>query len=284
MTAPVYGLDYSQSHPGVAAIRAAGYTFVCRYLSNTTLPGKNLTLAEADALRAAGIAIVSNWEWSAGAALKGRAQGVQDARDAAAQAKACGMPDDRPIYFSVDIDTTPGNYAAIDAYFAGIISALGLARTGVYGEYDLVAHAAAVHEVRWVWQTYAWSGKPARWFAGAHIRQVQNGIKVGGADCDRDQAMVADYGQWGHIEEDDMAQIDQADWDAAKWRLEGLVNGRDAVANGPTKGERIQLVADLKALAQTQVSATGGMTDDDRALIKGLTDAVTALNNRLSTP
>jgi hypothetical protein len=81
-----------------------------------------------------------------------------------------------------------------------------------------------------------------------------------------------------------MAQIDQADWDAAKWRLEGLVNGRDAVANGPTKGERIQLVADLKALAQTQVSATGGMTDDDRALIKGLTDAVTALNNRLSTP
>ncbi|WP_165503295.1 glycoside hydrolase domain-containing protein, partial [Actinomadura fibrosa] len=32
--------------------------------------------------------------------------GEADARDAAAQAAWCGMPDDRPIYFAVDWDAT----------------------------------------------------------------------------------------------------------------------------------------------------------------------------------
>lgn len=196
------GVDYSMSRPGVAALRAAGYTFACRYLAagSSRTAAKALTRAEADELRAGGIDIVSNWEIAPGAALNGRAQGVSDAQRAAAAHAACGGPPDRPIYFSVDIDTVPANYPAIDAYFAGIISVLGLARTGVYGEYDLVAHCAAVHEVRWVWQTYAWSGRPTKWFAGANIRQVRNGITVNGADCDKDEAMTADFGQWGYKE------------------------------------------------------------------------------------
>ncbi|MFI5542068.1 glycoside hydrolase domain-containing protein, partial [Nocardia sp. NPDC051900] len=58
------GLDYAGGRPDPDAIKANGYRFVVRYLSSggPSLPGKQLLPWEADALRAAGIEIVSNWE------------------------------------------------------------------------------------------------------------------------------------------------------------------------------------------------------------------------------
>jgi hypothetical protein len=50
--ATTLGIDYSYGRPRPSAIAAAGYSFVCRYLSGN--PAKNLTAAEADALRAPG--------------------------------------------------------------------------------------------------------------------------------------------------------------------------------------------------------------------------------------
>jgi hypothetical protein len=57
-----FGLDYAAGRPGGAVIRAAGFDFVVRYLSDggLTLPGKLLTPAEADDLRADRVSIVSN--------------------------------------------------------------------------------------------------------------------------------------------------------------------------------------------------------------------------------
>jgi hypothetical protein len=187
-----YGLDYAWQHPSPAAMLAGGYTFACRYLSRDA--SKNLTHAEADTLIAAGIAVVCNWEYAPGAALKGRAQGVADATDAKAQAAACGQPADRPIYFSVDVDTNSSQYTAIDAYFDGAASVLGRTRLGVYGEYALCNHLLNAGKVQWTWQTYAWSS--GAWETRANIRQIQNGITVGGADCDKNQAMTTDFGQW----------------------------------------------------------------------------------------
>lgn len=43
-------------------------------------------------------------------------------------------------------------------------------------------------------------------------------------------------------------------------------------------------IAENAAKAAAGIGAAGGLTDDDRALIKGLTDAVTALAHQLSTP
>ena len=67
------GLDYAGGIPGGAAIAAAGYRFVCRYLSSggSALPSKMLTPAEADDLRANGIEIVSNWETTGEEMLNG---------------------------------------------------------------------------------------------------------------------------------------------------------------------------------------------------------------------
>ncbi|GAA5195759.1 hypothetical protein GCM10023322_63140 [Rugosimonospora acidiphila] len=286
------GLDYAWEHPGPAAIRSAGYTFVVRYLGGSA--SKDLTRAEADTLIAAGLDIVCNWEASASAALNGHAQGVADARAALAQATAAGMPPSRPIYFSVDIDTNTTQYSAIDGYFQGVISVLGLARTGVYGEYDLVAHCVAVHEVTWVWQTYAWSA--SRWYPGAQLRQVQNGITVGGADVDKDQAMAEDFGQWGQ-EAIDMGLRDDADGYALIERVYALTIGADNTPLGPTKGEIVWLSRTLKdiqakvaadetrdaaTLAAIQALTGGGTSVDTTAVVNAIDAAASRTNSTVA--
>lgn len=184
------GYDYSWSRPVPTDLAAAGAHFVCRYLSNDA--GKNLTRAEADALTAAGIAIVCNWESTATRADDGGfTGGAQDARAALTQARACGIPDDRPIYFSVDQDTTVG--VNISAYFKGVGSVLPLSRIGVYGSYAVVKGCLDAGLASWGWQTYAWSR--GKWDDRAHIRQVQNGLRVAGADVDLNEAQTDDYGQ-----------------------------------------------------------------------------------------
>jgi hypothetical protein len=90
-----FGLDYAAGRPGGAVIRAAGFDFVVRYLSDggLTLPGKLLTPAEADDLRADRVSIVSNWETTAARMLDGH--GIVDARAGLAQVLHCGGRRDR---------------------------------------------------------------------------------------------------------------------------------------------------------------------------------------------
>ncbi|NUT18687.1 MAG: DUF1906 domain-containing protein [Hamadaea sp.] len=188
------GIDYSWGRPDPSAIAAAGYSFVCRYVSWSTT-GKNLTRSEADALRAAGLDIVVNWEYSANEALNGYSAGLENAKEAQRQAIACGMPADRPIYFSVDFDATEAQQSAINSYFDGVASVLGRSRTGAYGGYYVIDRLFDAGKITWGWQTYAWSG--GSWDSRAQLRQVQNGITVDGADCDRNEARSTDFGQWG---------------------------------------------------------------------------------------
>lgn len=201
------GVDYSSGRPSPAALRAAGYTFACRYLASAN-PAKNplkaLSKSEADGLRAGGIDLVSNWETVANGALKGHAQGVADATAAARLHAACGGPPDRPIYFSVDFDASEAQQPAINAYFQGVASVIGLARTGAYGGYWVISRLFDAGLIRYGWQTYAWSG--GHWDSRAQLRQVKNGITVGGADCDRNEAHADDFGQWGYQEDDDVSQ------------------------------------------------------------------------------
>jgi Domain of unknown function (DUF1906) len=189
-----YGLDFSWSRPSIEAMLAAGYTFVCRYLSWSTT-GKNLTRAEADSYRAAGIDIVSNWEYYADAALGGYWQGVDDATEALRQHAECGGGPDDPIYFSVDWDAQSWQWPAIADYFDGIASVLPLRRIGAYGGVSVIAALFDTGLITYGWQTYAWSY--GRWDPRAQLRQVKNGIYVGGQECDRNEAWAADFGAWG---------------------------------------------------------------------------------------
>jgi hypothetical protein len=190
-----FGLDFAWSKPSITAILNGGYTFVLRYLSYDNT-GKNLTLSEANGYKSAGLGVASNWEYSASAALNGYSQGVADAKEALAQHNAVGGAAGRPIYFSVDWDVTDAQKPVVGNYFRGVASVIGLARTGAYGGYHVIKYLLDNHLITWAWQTYAWSG--GLWDTRAHIRQIQNGITVGTATngCDRNQSMVADFGQW----------------------------------------------------------------------------------------
>lgn len=191
---PRVGVDYSWGRPQLAGLRDAGYTFAVRYLSHDTT-GKNLTIDEADALIGAGFDVVVNWEHGARDALAGRERGAADAAEAARQAEAVGMPPGRPIYFAVDFDATPDQLPAIDDYFDGVASVLGVARTGAYGGFAPIKRLLDGRRITWAWQTYAWSG--GRWDPRAQLRQVLNRVIIAGAEVDIDEAWADDFGQWG---------------------------------------------------------------------------------------
>lgn len=191
MTVFARGIDYPWQHPDPHAIKAAGYDFVCRYYSRD--PTKNLTRAEADALAAASLWIVGNWEAAADDALGGRAAGIANAQLARSLAAGCGQPATRPIYESDDWDVTPAQEATVTEYLRGWDSVLGVPNVGEYaGFYPLrVQRDAGV--TSWEWQPRAWSG--GQWEPRVNIRQTGTAT-VGGVEVDVNEAWTADYGQW----------------------------------------------------------------------------------------
>ncbi|MEW2545085.1 DUF1906 domain-containing protein [Streptomyces sp. NPDC047002] len=185
------GVDYAWGRPGGAALKAAGKKFACRYLSGDE--GKNLTAEEARELAAHGVSCVVVWESSAQRALSGKKGGEEDARKAETLAAHAGMPGDRPIYFAVDFDATPGQQDDINAYLDGAAGVVGRERVGVYGGYYPLKRALDAKKAAWGWQTPAWSG--GQWDKRAHIRQGAQQT-IGGTACDLNTAKAEDYGQW----------------------------------------------------------------------------------------
>lgn len=188
------GVDYSWDRPSPQGLRDAGYTFAVRYLSYSTT-GKNVTAPEASALIAAGLDVVANWEFGASDVLEGRDRGASDAAEALRQAVEVGVPGDRPIYFAVDFDASADQQPVIDAYFDGVASVLGVARTGAYAGFGPLQRLFDGGKIAFGWQTYAWSG--GRWDPRAQLRQVRNSVVIAGGECDIDEAWADDFGQWG---------------------------------------------------------------------------------------
>lgn len=215
------GIDYAWQHPDPKAIKAAGYGFVCRYYSRD--PSKNLTRAEADALAAAGLWIVGNWEHAADDALGGYAAGIANARLARSLADACGQPATRPIYESDDWDVTPSQEPTVTDYLRGWDSVIGVAQAGEYaGFYPLRAQRDA-GVTSWEWQTRAWSG--GQWEPRVNIRQTGTAI-VGGVQVDVNEAITGDFGQWqpGRLPSQPFQEITMLD---ALYAVEAAPDGTD---------------------------------------------------------
>lgn len=188
------GLDYAWATLSPAAHKSVGSSFACRYLSND--PSKNLTSGEAHTLRSGGVDVVVVWETTATRALAGGGAGAADAHNALNEAQACGIPAHRPIYFAVDFDASQPQQGAIDAYFKGVASVLGVERTGVYGGYWPLKRLFDSRLVGYGWQTYAWSG--GNLDPRAQLYQYSNGHNVAGVSVDYNHALKKDFGQWGY--------------------------------------------------------------------------------------
>lgn len=192
ITTTVHGVDYSYGRPGGQALREAGAVFALRYLSND--PDKNLTHAEALDLAAHGVAVGVVWESTAQRALAGHSAGATDAATALTQARACGMPAGRPVYFAVDFDALAGpELNAVIDYFEGVNSVLPPSQTGVYGGYETVLAIMGRNLAHFGWQTTAWSN--GAWYGASQLQQVGYGSTIAGVQCDIDSAS-GDAGLW----------------------------------------------------------------------------------------
>lgn len=189
-----FGLDYAWHTLSPVSHKSVGSSFAIRYLSDD--PTKNLTRAEADELRAGGVDVVVVWETAAQRALAGFTAGADDARAALSQASACGIPVGRPIYFAVDFDETTGEAGAVDQYFRGVASILGVAHTGCYGGYWAVKRLFDAKLISYGWQTYAWSG--GNLDKRAQLYQFSNNHSVAGVSVDFNHALATDFGQWSY--------------------------------------------------------------------------------------
>ena len=213
------GIDYSWSRPGGAAIKAAGFEFVCRYCPYPGDGGKGLTEDELADLHANGLGVVLVYESTAGRMFDGYPAGKFDAVRGLSAMRRLGFPEDRPLYFACDVDTQPEMLALVDDYLNGCASVLGVGRVGVYGEYDVVDHCWNAASASWAWQTYAWSsGRKHEW---NHIYQYLNGQTLNDSAVDYNESYGDDFGQW----EVGMTPDERAKLDAVYAALTGGVPG-----------------------------------------------------------
>jgi Domain of unknown function (DUF1906) len=212
-------IDFAERRIAPDEIKSAGYDGVVNYVSESR-PGANfeakpITHEYADSLRAAGLHIVSNFQygkpgWSAPSDFtRGYDGGVADAQTALRLHGAAGGPNSAPIFFSVDdnIDVNTWNDLAL-GWFRGINSVLGVDRTGVYGDSQVCGWAikdgvighSTTAGYRWAWQTKAWSNgerEPAAVLYQEVVNSPSNpGPLLGGINVDVDQVLAADFGQW----------------------------------------------------------------------------------------
>ena len=169
------------------------YGFVCRYIGSK---GDNsLTPHELDALHGAGLSVVMVYETTGQQALGGAAAGAAIGRDAGAAAAALGAPRGSTVYVAeTDFDVQSDQVAAMRAFYSMASSALRAAGYGMgaYGGLRAVTLLGGIGA--YLWQTYAWSD--GQWAPSAALQQYANGVIIAGIDCDRDRAVINQFGQW----------------------------------------------------------------------------------------
>jgi hypothetical protein len=212
-------IDFAKRKIAPDQIKAAGYDGVVVWVSESR-PGANfeakpVTREYADALRAAGLHLVSNYQYGKPGwpdpsdYTRGHDGGVADAQTAQRLHAAAGGPDSAPIFFSVDddIDLNTWKSVAIE-WFRGLNSVLGVERTGIYGharacgwaiDDGVIGHSTTAGH-RWAWQTSAWSHGERETRAVLYQAVVDSpstpAIPLGGINVDLDDVLAADYGQW----------------------------------------------------------------------------------------
>jgi Domain of unknown function (DUF1906) len=212
-------IDYAMRQIPAQDIRAAGHAGVINYVSmsrpGSSFGAKPITRPYAQSLTAAGLVIVSNYQYGkpGGTApsdfTRGYAGGVADARTAWQLHSAAGGGQSAPVFFSVDddIDRDTWNNVALP-WFRGINSVIGVMRTGIYGGIRPCQWAAADGVIGnsgspghvWAWQTRSWSGGqiyPAAVLFQRIVSTASNpGPVVGGIEVDVSDVLASDCGQW----------------------------------------------------------------------------------------
>lgn len=212
-------IDFTERLVPADQIKSAGYDGAVVYVAESR-PGANfdfkpVTREYADALRAAGLHVVSNYQYGKPGwpdpsdYTRGYDGGVADAQTALRFHTAAGGGDSAPIFFSIDedIDQKIWKTVALE-WFRGINSVLGADRTGIYGHAqacrwaieDGVIGRSTTAGHRWAWQTSAWSHgerEPAAVLYQSVVNTPSSpGPLLAGTHVDVDEVLATDFGQW----------------------------------------------------------------------------------------
>jgi hypothetical protein len=212
-------IDFTERLVPADQIKSAGYDGAVAYVAESR-PGANfdfkpVTREYADALRAAGLHIVSNYQYGKPGwpdpsdYTRGYRGGVADAQTAQQLHAAAGGAVSAPIFFSIDEDIDANTWKSVALeWFRGINSVLGVDRTGIYGHAracrwaieDGVIGRSTTPGRRWVWQTSAWSQGEREPTAVLYQSVVNTSSSPGpllaGTHVDVDEVLAADFGQW----------------------------------------------------------------------------------------
>ena len=212
-------IDFAERLVPADQVAAAGYAGALVYVSElrpgATFDFKPVTREYADALRAAGLHVVSCYQYgkpgwpTPSDFTRGYDGGVADAQTALRLHAAAGGPDTAPIFFSIDEDIDASTWRTVAVqWLRGINSVLGAGRTGVYGHAGVCGWAIADGVIghsttpgyRWAWQTRAWSGgkrEPAAvLYQNVIVTASDPGVSLAGTHVDEDDILAADFGQW----------------------------------------------------------------------------------------
>jgi len=180
--------DYSDRPPGGAALLAAGFSGVIRYCGRPGLT-KNISAAEYQDLVNHGLQVLLVFEHFQNDVTRGRQAGIDNARAALADARACGIPDRVGIAAASDQHLTSAQVSAGLRYQAGFAEVLGLARTGVYGFGEYVNAVRAAGTASWFWQ----AGHAPAANSGVHFWQRNAGhtqVVLNNTTCDIDDQLL----------------------------------------------------------------------------------------------
>lgn len=216
------GVDTNGTTLDIAYAKSQGIGFVGRYISfDGTHPA--LTAEEAQTFHDGGMPLVLIWEVDqtrafAEHSLAGQhTLGAGDGAAAKSALQQCGAYG-QVVYFTVDFDVTDAMWKTtlkdsktgdtitigdlIVAYFEGVDSILGAARTGAYGTYTVLHELFARGRIAYGWQQtfnkHATDPREKR----AQLRQYAFGYDTAGwgvsgaGALDYDRAVHAKYGQW----------------------------------------------------------------------------------------
>ncbi|MFD3431166.1 glycoside hydrolase domain-containing protein [Nocardia fluminea] len=197
-------LDFSARLIEPHDIVDAGYGGVIGYFSDSR-PGANfgakpLRRDYCDRLRAAGLEIVTNYQFGKGATSDWRGgydAGVHHAQIALRYHFEAGGPAFRPLYAPVDDNPTLQEWNELIAPFLrGWASVVGLEWTGMYGNSRCIDWALEDGVARWFWQ-HNWGTPRGYVHPEAHLHQFEIDKRtVGGVGVDLNNVLRSDYGQW----------------------------------------------------------------------------------------
>ncbi|MFI5777949.1 DUF1906 domain-containing protein [Nocardia sp. NPDC051570] len=198
-------LDYAGGVPAAEAIRDDGHAGVIRYVSDRRpgaewMAGKPLRANEVEALHAAGLSIVSCYQFGKGptADWRGGLEAGKHHADRALQLHhEAGGPDGVPIYAAIDDNPTAAEFGSMIApYLLGWQSVAGKETVGVYANSPTIDWVSAAGLSSWFWQ-HNWGTPKGYVHPSAQLHQFEiDKSTLDGISVDLNAILAPQYGQW----------------------------------------------------------------------------------------